>query len=65
MGKIEWVSVNVDSRQVKRIKTIIKRRSYKSVADYVQDAIERRLEPHEIEDEIQQSKLERLEEMEE
>jgi len=63
--KTEWVSVNVDKKMVERIQKVLQSFSYKSVADYVEDCIRRRLEHHEMELDIQTSKLERLAEMEE
>jgi hypothetical protein len=63
--KIEWISVNVDKRLVQRIQKVVMSFSYKSVADFVEDAIRRRIEPLELELEIRETKLKRLEEKEE
>jgi len=43
LEKITWTSVNIDKRMVEAIRRIItKVYSYKSVADYVQDAVRRK-----------------------
>lgn len=45
MEKITWTSVNIDKRMVEAIRRIItKVYGYKSVADYVQDAVRRKLQ---------------------
>jgi len=61
--KTQWIAINIDKKLVDRVKEVIKHYGYKSVADYAADSIRRRLEGHEIELSIQQSKLERLEEL--
>jgi len=59
--KTQWIAINVDKKIVDRVKEIIKHYGYKSVADYVADAVRRRLENHEFERDVQIRKLERLE----
>jgi len=45
LEKITWTSVNIDKRMVEAIRHIItKVYGYKSVADYVQDAVRRKLQ---------------------
>jgi len=63
--KTQWVSVNVDKKLVERIQNVLMSFSYKSVADFVEDAIRRRIEPLELELEVHEMKHERLKEMEE
>jgi len=46
--KTQWIMVNVDKKIVERIKKCLHPFSYKSVADYVEDAVRRRLEHHEM-----------------
>jgi len=44
LEKITWTSVNIDKRMVEAIRRIItKVYGYKSVADYVQDAVRRKI----------------------
>jgi len=61
--KTRWQMVNIDKKIIERIKKVLAAYSYTSIADYVADAVRRRLEHHEIEMDIQTRKLERLEEM--
>jgi hypothetical protein len=45
LERIEWGSVNIDKRMIEAIRKVItKVYGYKSVADYVQDAVRRKLQ---------------------
>jgi len=44
LEKIEWTTVNISKGMAARINKIIHPLNYKTVADYVQDAVRRKLE---------------------